>query len=157
MKKTLLVICALFVAAAGINATDYYLVGSMTEWNKIVEAKYTFVLNEKAVGVTEYMLTIDLTAGDKFKVISDTDEWFPGGGEENNYEVAADGKYDIYFRPNKDGGEDWHHKCIFMTASTPSALDKAVVEAKAVKVVENGRIYIVRNGIRFNITGAVVE
>ena len=156
MKKTLLVICALFVAAMSVNATEYYLIGSMNGWAKTVEPQYTFVLNEKAEG-TEYMLTIDLKAGDKFKVISDTDEWFPGGGEESNYEVAADGKYDIYFRPGKDGGEDWHHKCIFMTASTPSAIGEAVTEARAVKVVENGCIYIVRNGIRFNITGAVVE
>ena len=156
MKKTLLVICALFVAAVGINATDYYLVGSMTEWTKIVEAKYTFVLNEKAVGVTEYMLTADLKKDDELKVVSDTDDWFPDGMG-NNYVVAADGKYDIYFRPGKDGGEGWHEGCIYLTASSVTALDKAVVEAKAVKVVENGRIYIVRNGIRFNITGAVVE
>ena len=43
----------------------------------------------------------------------------------NNYgengEITADGNYDIYFRPNADGGEDWFYGCIYVTApETPT-------------------------------------
>jgi len=158
MKKTLLAICALLMTALAVNAAEYYLIGSMTGWTRLVDAKYKFVLNEKAeAGVTEYMLTIDLEANAAFKVISDTDEWFPSGGEENNYVVTTDGKYDIYFRPNNDGDGAWHHSCIYVAPSTPSALGEVAAEAKAVKVIENGQMFIERNGIRFNITGAAVK
>lgn len=156
--KNLLVVCVLLMSAMAMKAADYYLIGTMTGWTKMTDDKYKFVLNDKAEpGIIEYMLTIDLKANDKFKVISDADAWFPDGGEENNYVVTSDGKYDIYFRPDGNGDSSWHKNYIFVGPSSITALGNVAVSAKAVKVVENGRIYIVRNGVRFNIIGAVVE
>ena len=39
-----------------------------------------------------------------------------------------------------------------------SALEDATVEsAKAQKVIENGVIYIIKNGVKYNVLGAVVK
>ena len=157
--KNLLVVCVLLMSAMAMQAKDYYLIGTMTDnWTKKTDDMYKFVLNDKAEpGITEYMLTIDLAAGDQFKVISDADEWFPSGGNENNYVVTSAGKYDIYFRPDGNGDASWHKNYIYVGPSSITALGNVAVSAKAVKVVENGQIVIVRDGVRFNIVGSAVK
>lgn len=88
---------------------DYYVVGSMTEWE--IDEAYKMTLNTQATG-EEYMITKSLKAGDEFKIKDSKGAWYPAGTD-NNYVVAADGTYDIYFRPNKDGGDDWHEGYIY--------------------------------------------
>lgn len=44
-----------------------------------------------------------------------------------------------------------------MTKSTPSAVENVNVETKAVKVMENGQLYILRDGVKYNAAGVVVE
>ena len=155
--KNLLVVCVLLMSAMAMKATEYYLGGSITSWTKMTEDKYKFVINDKAApGVTEYMLTIDLKAGDEIKVVSDADEWFPDGMG-NHYSITSDGKYDVYFRPDGSGDAAWHEGYIYVGPSSITALGNVAVSAKAVKVVENGQIVIVRDGVRFNIVGSAVK
>lgn len=88
---------------------EYYLTGSIRNWAQTADEDYKFVVNTAAEG--EYMLQgITLTANDELKVIGlvgETLNWYPDG-QGNNYVVAADGTYDIYFRPDGQGGQDWH-------------------------------------------------
>lgn len=47
---------------------------------------------------------------------------------------------------------------VVIGGSTGSALEDATVEAeKAQKVIENGVIYIIKNGVKYNVLGAVVK
>ena len=87
----------------------YYLVGTMNEWT----AKDAFKLSRN-IAVTdteEYLLSgVALAEGDEFKIVGTdgnpaTAVWFPEN--EDNYVVQKDGTYTVYFRPNKDGYEDW--------------------------------------------------
>ena len=105
-------------------AMNYYVVGSMTSWGP--NAEYKMTRNEAATENEEYMIDLTLKAGDQFKVaksdgstIEDAN-WYPTGMD-NNYQVAADGDYTVYFRPNGDGGDDWHYKFIYLAAKAAPA------------------------------------
>ena len=88
----------------------YYLVGTMNEWT----AKDAFKLSRN-IAVTdteEYLLSgVELAEGDEFKIVGTdgnaaTAVWFPENAD--NYVVQKDGTYTVYFRPNKNGYEDWY-------------------------------------------------
>ena len=98
------------------DPTDmFYLVGSFNEWQ--IDQNYKLVLNAEAEG--EYYINgVELSANDVFKVQSAAGDWFPNGMD-NNYVISADGTYDIYFRPNYDGGDDWYYNCIYAADVTP--------------------------------------
>ena len=88
---------------------EYYLTGSIRNWAQTADDDYKFTVNP--ANASEYMLQgITLAANDELKVIGlvgETLNWYPDG-QDNNYVVAADGTYDIYFRPDGQGGQDWH-------------------------------------------------
>ena len=45
--------------------------------------------------------------------------WYPDGMGNNygeNGEIAADGTYDVYFRPDGQGGEDWFYGVMYVAA-----------------------------------------
>ena len=112
-------------ADALANITKYYIVGDMNEWK--ASADYLLTLNEEATTTTEYYFKgLQLTTSQGFKVIgvlAGNTTWYPDG---NNYYVSANGKYDIYFRPNYDGGNDWHYNCIYA-----SKVDEYIVAGDA--------------------------
>ncbi len=94
---------------------DYYLVGNMTSWE--INPQYKLALNESAGDANEYQIAVPLPAATELKVVSSTDgttikDWYPGSGD-NKY-VQNDGLYTIYFRPNYNGGDDWHAGCIYV-------------------------------------------
>jgi hypothetical protein len=90
----------------------YYVVGTMNDWTPSDEYKMT--LNEEAEGVVEYMITLDLEANAELKVVKgNKDVWYPDGMD-NNFQISEAGEYDIYFRPNADGGDDWHYHVIYV-------------------------------------------
>ena len=97
---------------------DFYVAGSMNDWK--VDAAYKMTQNSKAAeGIKEYFFTTTLEAGAEFKVVSSYDgskieSWFPEG---NNYVVETAGEYTIYFRPNRDGGDDWYSKYIYVASN----------------------------------------
>ena len=101
----------------------YYLVGTMTGWSVMPEFKMT----RTGAETEEYMIEVPLMRTSKpyhsqFKIVYSPDgvtdrTWFPSGFD-NNYgdytgEIPQSGVYTVYFRPNYDGGSDWHDGCIY--------------------------------------------
>ena len=93
---------------------EYFLVGSMNGWQANDEFK--FEKNEATPG--EYMLPgVDLAKDDSLKVIGTDGElttWYPDNAP--NYVVAENGTYDIYFRADGQGGDDWYYHYIYVAA-----------------------------------------
>lgn len=101
---------------------EYYLVGSMNEWE--VSADYKLTRNTAAEG-NEYKIDITLTEGNQEMKVKgvlegrEEDAWYPGGTN-NNFTINDAGDYTIYFRPNADGGDGWHEGCIFAEYHAPA-------------------------------------
>ena len=99
---------------------EYYLTGSIRGWAVTADDAYKFVLNTAAETEGEYMLQgITLAANDELKVIGlvgETVNWYPTA---TNLTVAADGTYDIYFRPDGQGGEGWHEGTLYLAEFVP--------------------------------------
>ena len=98
-------------------SAKYYVVGNMTNWE--VNEAYEMTPNNDAL-TEEYMFNMDLTTASQFKVVKvegETQTWLPDGtgnayGEHG--EITKDANYDIYFRPNADGGEGWFNSLIYV-------------------------------------------
>ena len=144
----------------------FYLVGTfggVDEWNiEDLDASKLFVWNTKVDDKDEYKLTLNLAEGDAFKVHAVSKGAFgyiyPDPG--SNYVVngALAGNVTIYFRPEGNGGDDWHYHVIYCVRNgDPTAIDNTVVGEKAVKLMENGQIVIIKNGVRYNVLGTVIK
>ncbi len=98
----------------------YYVVGTMNSWAKT--AGYAMTRNTYCTSNVEYKLgRQDLTTTSMFKVAlwngKELNTYYPDGmgnsyGE--NGEITADGTYNIFFRPNADGGDDWYYNYIWV-------------------------------------------
>ena len=172
MRKSLLVLVATFAMTVSVSAAEvsnYYVVGNFTEWKP--KAEYSLVSNTANIETNELMiLNVELKTTYQFKIAKSADginiddsDWYPSGmgnayGEHG--EITADGKYDIYFRPNGDGeGEGWHEKYIYVVPSKTTGIDgvSAKTDVKAKKIIENGQIYILRGDKKFNAFGVEVK
>ena len=76
--------------------------------------------------------------------------------KDNNYVITEAGNYTVYFRPNADGGEDWHYGLIYAARNTED-IENIVLTEQVQKVFVDGVIYIVRDGKMFNVQGAQVR
>ena len=134
----------------GIDAWDY---ASLT-------AEKQFVWNAHiGEGNEEWKVVADLVAGDKVKACyvyqGAITEYFPGG-EGNEYVVdenhAGAGKT-IYFQQmyNSDWGGQF-----YIEPNAGSAIHNAAVEAKTVKMMENGQLVIIKNGVKYNVLGTAL-
>ena len=138
---------------------EYFLIGSINGWNaESLTDDLKFAANPNAEG--EYMITYPFAAGDQFKVVSrevgkQGVTWFPEGMD-NNYQITEAGNYNVYFRPDGQGGEGWHYGFIFAERNT-EGIENVVITEKVQKVVVDGQLYIVRDGKFFNATGAQVK
>ena len=63
--------------------------------------------------------------------------------------ILAPGKYNFFYKVKED--------LIYIQAATESAVDNVVVEKKATKIIRNGQMYILRNGVMYNSVGQVAE
>ncbi|MBQ6332117.1 MAG: hypothetical protein IJI34_05025 [Clostridia bacterium] len=109
------------------GASDFYLVGSMNDWEVNEDYKLTQNTGSSA---TEYMITLDLAAGAEFKVTNgNKSTWYPGGSN-NNYTISEAGNYNVYFRPNYDGEAGWHYNCLYA--------EKNVIMTYAITVTTDG-------------------
>ena len=118
---------ATFAATAKVQSeSTFYVVGSFTEWQP--DDSYRMTKNTEAEG-EYYLFGVMLMKDDQLKVIETNDGiqdfetvWYPAGMG-NDYVVSVDGIYDIYFRPNYDGGDDWYYNCIYLADATPDLAD----------------------------------
>ena len=69
----------------------------------------------------------------------------------NDNIVLAPGAYDFYYDVAADA--IW----IAVSSSNPSALDNVAIEKKATKVIRNGQMYILRDGVLYNAIGQIAE
>ena len=46
---------------------------------------------------------------------------------------------------------------VYLYSATESAVDNITIENKATKLIENGQLYIIRNGVKYDATGSVVR
>ncbi len=98
----------------------YYVVGDMNGWAKT--DGYAMSRNTYCTSNVEYKLARQaLTTTNQFKVAlwngKELNTHYPDGmgnsyGE--NGEITADGTYNIFFRPNADGGDDWYYNYIWV-------------------------------------------
>ena len=58
---------------------------------------------------------------------------------------------------NYKGTPEFDAGCEFTILETPTAVDNTEVNAKAVKFFENGQLVIIKNGVKYNATGAIVK
>ena len=126
-----------------IPVPKYYLVGTMNGW--AIQAQNELTPNNESEG--EYMITLDLAADDEIKVVMSTDEstattWYPEGMD-NNYKITETGNYTIYFRPDGQGGGDWHYGFFYVKLNEGTGIS-AVKNAAALK---GAQIYTI-NGQR---------
>ena len=140
----------------------FYLMGlDMQDWTvEYLTADRLFVTNPEAEG--EYMITVTLAADQQFKAVSVENDaiitWYPDGVD-NNYIVPAElaGQRTIYFRPDGQGGEEWHYGYLHIDAGEPQGLEQAAATMDMMKMIENGQLIIIKNGVRYNAQGAVVR
>ena len=102
---------------AEMEKPGFYLVGNMNGWAPASKYKLT----ENPANTAEYMITLYLEAATELKVVYSADgataqTWYPDPGD-NKY-IGDEGRYTIYFRPDYQGGGDWHYNCIYV-ASDP--------------------------------------
>jgi hypothetical protein len=67
--------------------------------------------------------------------IADTD-WYPTGVN-NNYYISETANYTVYFRPNYDGGDDWHEKVLYVVNNGPATGIGSITAEK----LQNATIY----------------
>lgn len=107
----------------------YYIIGTMNEWN--INNNYKLTLNETAATTEYYFPSLALTTTSQFKVVysadgTDKTTYYPegiGNAYGENGEIASDGNYTIFFRPNGDGGDDWFYNVIYVTSMIDAGVD----------------------------------
>ena len=123
---------------------NYYVAGSMTNWGPM--PAYKLAANPANEG--EYMGEFTFAANDEFKVgysdgtTIESTNYFPTGMD-NNYVITEAGDYTVYFRPDGQGGEDWHYGCInAIKKEEPVIPQYEVAEAIAAGLTDNDEIFV---------------
>ena len=135
----------------------YYLMGSFNEWKPAAAYAMTKV---DGAATEEYKVNVTLALNDELKVAyvhrDAAKTWYL----DSNYKIenaAYVGEKTLYFRPNHDGGDDWLAGKYIYIADIATGIDNTAIEANVVKVIENGQLIIIKNGVKFNAQGAVVR
>lgn len=132
----------------------YYLVGSITDWD--VNDAYKFTANAAAEG--EFMLDTYLPENADIKVAGMSEgeaTWYPGGLAMYTVDAAHAGWVTVYFRPA--GNADWAAFGGYIYIDVREAIDHVDATVQAVKMVEDGQLIIIKNGVKYNAQGAVVK
>ena len=134
----------------------YYLVGTFNEW----AATPDYLMAENAAAAGEYMLDTKLTEGDELKVvgISGEDENYYPAGLGNNYivDAAHAGWVTVYFRP--EGNAEWAEFGGYFYINVRQGIENVQGDkVQCTKVVENGHLMILKNGMKYNAQGALVK
>lgn len=136
-------------------ADGFYLIGQKGMTVEDLDASLKFSPKEGAEG--EYVLKVKLEAGQKIKVAkvqtSFITKWYPEGAD-NQYVVSSEhaGDATVYF--SETAKEEWKAfgGYIFVEVEK-QGIDNTAVENKAVKVIRNGQLIILKNGVEYNVLG----
>lgn len=140
-----------------VLTNGYYLMGSFNDWKAVAEN--LFQSNLEAEG-EEYVLSINLTAGDEIKVAyveaDAATTWFP---KEDNYTVDANhsGATTMYFRPVYN--EEWaaFGGYFYIVPTSTTGIEEILSEGKAVKIVREGNLIILKGDKAYNAMGQIVK
>ena len=119
--------------AAGINFTE---AGKQEVWGAAYEAEYGVVLPTEPVA-EDYTLPTPVKEGYTFVGWYDNAE---GEGEAMTVLPAG-----------------WAGTLYAIWAGTPTGVENTIVAEQPVKIVRNGQILIIKNGVKYNVLGSVVE
>ena len=141
------------------QGTNYVLMGVGGDWTTGI------ALEANPENENEYMLLgQEIAEGDAVKVVTLTDgvatAWCGNVDEattvsytieEGGYGniILAPGTYDFYYKVATDN--------IYIAASTPTGVDNIDVEKKAVKVIRDGQMFIIRDNVVYSVLGQVVK
>jgi hypothetical protein len=138
-------------------ADGFYLIGTFNDWTP--SAQYAFVLNPDAAPAVEYKVSVDLQEGDKLKglaVIMGQWIYYPEG---DDIVVPAEyaGNCTIYFRPeyNPDWAAFGGH--IYIVKQSGQGIDEILSEGKAVKVLREGQVLIMKGNRTYTPMGQIVK
>ncbi len=147
-----------------VLADGFYLIGKIggVEGWTIADLKAEQKFAPNLENPVEFMLDVTLAEGDELKVVNvlnnEITAWFPGDGSSNFVVTAAyAGEKTVYFRPDQQGGEGWHEGCIYIAPNEATGIANTAVDAKAVKVINNGQLFIIRNGKTYTVQGLLVR
>ena len=146
-----------YVEPAPVLENGFYLVGlQLNNWTPAAE--YHLLPNPE--NNAEFMITATLAEGDSLKVVNVLNDaitaWYPGG---DNYVVDLyhAGETTLYFRPDYQGGEGWYEGCIYVDPTGTVNIQNVDATAKAVKVVRDGQIMIIRDEHIYTVMGQLIK
>ena len=97
------------------TAKSYYLVGVIGGASKWEDVSRPFVLHDEVNN--EYVIeNVTLAKGDSIKAMSNSKDYYPAGYDVE-YKIDTDekaGAYDIYFRPDGNGNNDWYMSYLYL-------------------------------------------
>ena len=140
-----------------VVTVNYYLVGSVKGWE--AKAENIFTLNAEAgEGIEEYVIETTLEVGEGLKVLSSTGTWYPEGmGNEYVVDQNHAGTTTIYFRPA--GNAEWaaFGGFMYVVPTGTVGFDNTAVDAKAVKVLRDGQVIIIRGEHEYTTMGQMIK
>ena len=141
-------------------ADGYYLIGQKGWDVAALDASLLFVANADQEG--EFKLDVTLKENDHIKVVLVEKDaikiWYPEG-EVNEYVVDKKhaGNKTVYFRP--EGNSEWgtFGGFIWIDANQDEGFENIDVSQKAVKLIHNGQVVILRGDKVYTVTGQVIQ
>ena len=138
---------------------SYVLMGVKGDWANGI----AMIKNESAESEEYILIGQTIAEGDSVKVVrleNGTAKHWCGNVKDgckelvlentvNDNIVLAPGVYDFYYDVEADQ--------IWIAISVYSAIDNVAVEVKAIKVIRNGQMYILRDGVMYNALGQMAE
>ncbi len=146
-------------------ATDVYLVGQMNDWSTTANefkkdaedattASLTLTLEEKTTYEFKVMREGDWTSCKNNLDIKETvSELQFSSSVSDNCKLTTTVKGDYVFTWEMSTSK----LSITYPASTPTALDNIVTSKAPIKVIENGQLFVIKNGVKYNVLGAIVK
>lgn len=146
-------------------ATDVYLVGQMNDWSTTANefkkdaedatiASLTLTLEEKTTYEFKVMREGDWTScEDNLDIKETVSELQFSSSVDANCKLTTTVKGDYVFTWEISTSK----LSITYPASTPTALDNIVTSKTPVKVIENGQLFVIKNGVKYNVLGAIVK
>lgn len=165
MKKLFSIIALVCATVFTANATDWtdtsWLAdgaqeGALNETYKCIckEDLGVGFINNLQIKNDEVCIHICMPAADITSSLPETDYETEGAGFYPHISIFT--AQETEFTVTCNGGNVYHF-IVFFKNGVPTALDNLEQSSKARKVIENGQIVIIRNGIRYNALGAQIQ
>ena len=150
------------------DVITYVLMGVGGDWttgialtkNETAEYGEEYVLLGQEIAEGDAVKVVTLTNGEATAWCGNVDEYsVEHSADDMGNIVLAPGKYDFYFKVNNPATAD--DDIIYIDGEAypevPTAIDNVDTAVAPAKVINNGQLIIIRNGVQYNAQGAVVK